>query len=508
LNFSLYNLFMPHPKYLLAIDQGTTGSRAFIFDHTARVISSSYREFPQYFPQPGWVEHDALEIWHSVRLVISRVLRASGLAASEISAVGITNQRETTLLWDRQTGKPVSRAIVWQCRRTAEICRKLKAAGHESIFRKKTGLVLDPYFSGTKIKWMLDRDASLRRRANAGKLAFGTMDSWLIWNLTGGRVHVTDPTNASRTLLYNIKTKQWDEELMKIFGVPLAVLPSVQPSGSIFGQTVSRVTALPGGIPIAAVLGDQQAALYGQGCFSAGSLKNTYGTGCFIVLNTGAQLVHSQQGLLTTLVSDFHGQPVYALEGAVFIAGAVMQWMRDQLGFFKSVIDSEDLIQGLKDTAGVYIVPAFTGLGVPHWDAQARGLICGLTRGAGKAHLVRAALESMAYQTRDVVEAMRRETGRPIKELKVDGGACVNQFLMQFQADVLNARILRPKMTDTTVLGAALLAGVTVGVWSKPQELQLLLECDKIFKPRMNAARRHHLYQGWQAAVARTRLHP
>lgn len=499
---------MPERKYILAIDQGTTGSRAFIFDRRALVLAGAYQEFTQYFPKPGWVEHDAQEIWQSVRSVIREAVRSAGISSSEISAVGITNQRETTVVWERRTGRPVARAIVWQCRRTADICQELRKKGHEKVFREKTGLVLDPYFSGTKIKWLLDRKKSLRRRAEAGELAFGTMDSWIVWKLTGGRSHVTDPTNASRTLLYNIKTKEWDRALLKILGVPAALLPSVQPSGSVFGRTAAGATVLPKDVPIAAVLGDQQAALYGQGCFQAGSLKNTYGTGCFIVLNTGAKRVRSRRGLLTTIASDFSGKPVYALEGAVFVAGALMQWLRDQLGLFKSAADSEVLIKGVKDTGGVYFVPAFAGLGVPYWDAAARGLISGLTRGTGKAHLVRAALESMAYQTRDVVDVMRKELDLQVRELKVDGGACRNNFLMQFQADLLGARIVRPRMIDTTVLGAALLAGVTTGVWKRPEDIQKLLKHERTFRPKMKPARRARLYRGWQQAVARARLRP
>jgi glycerol kinase len=499
---------MPERKYILAIDQGTTGSRAFIFDRQARVLAGAYQEFTQYFPKPGWVEHDAEEIWQSVRTVVRKAARSAGISSSAISAVGITNQRETTVVWDRRSGGPVARAIVWQCRRTADICRELKKKGHEKTFREKTGLVLDPYFSGTKIKWLLDNKKNLRQRAEAGELAFGTVDSWIIWKLTGGRAHVTDPTNASRTLLYNIQTKQWDAALLKIFGVPPALLPTVQPSGSVFGRTAAKATSLPEGIPIAAVLGDQQAALYGQGCFGAGSLKNTYGTGCFIVLNTGNKRVRSRFGLLTTIASDFNGRPVYALEGAVFAAGAVMQWLRDQLGLFEDAADSEAIIEGLRDTGGVYLVPAFTGLGVPYWDAAARGLICGLTRGAGKAHLIRAALESMAYQTKDVVDAMRKEMGLTVRELKVDGGACRNNFLMQFQADLLGARIVRPRMIDTTVLGAALLAGVTTGVWTRETEVQNLLKHERTFRPKMKSADRACLYRGWQEAVARARLQP
>ncbi len=497
-------------KYILALDQGTTGSRAFLFDYRGRVVASDYKEFPQYFPKPGWVEHDADEIWASCAAVIKGVLKKSRVSAG-IAAIGITNQRETTVLWDRKTGRPVHRAIVWQCRRTAEICQGLKAKGWEGVFRKKTGLVLDPYFSGTKIAWLLDNVRGLRRRAQQGDICFGTVDSWLIWKLTAGASHVTDATNASRTLLFNIHTKKWDEQLLKILRIPSSILPRVQNPGSVFGHTRGQKNSgrqsgsLPDGIPIAAVLGDQQAALYGQGCYAPGTVKNTYGTGCFIVLNTGKKLILSQKGLLSTLASDEKGRPVYALEGSVFIAGAVVQWLRDQLGVIKNSGQAETFIQGVRDTHGVYFVPAFVGLGAPYWDSEARGLICGLTRGAGTKHIVRAALESMAYQTKDVFDLMQKESGTRIKALNVDGGACRNDFLMQFQADILGCRIVRPQMIDSTAQGAAHLAGVTIGWWSGKKDLDKLRQTERTFVPAMPSVRRKELYAGWQAAVGRAR---
>jgi glycerol kinase len=490
-------------KYILAVDQGTTGSRAILFDAAGRAVASAYREFKQYFPEPGWVEHDAREIWRSCETVIGEAVRKSKIDPGEILALGITNQRETTVLWDRETSRPVHRAIVWQCRRTSEICRTLKK--HEPVIRKKTGLVLDPYFSGTKIRWLLDHVPGLRSRAARGEIAFGTIDSWLIWKLTGGRSHVTDLTNASRTLLLNIKTKKWDPELLSIFGVSAKVLPRLQLSGSVFGTT-QNIAGLPDGIPIAGVMGDQQAALYGQGCYEAGTSKNTYGTGCFIMMNTGKKLVYSKEGLLTTLASDFKGRPVYALEGAVFIGGAVIQWLRDGLKVIKNSAETEKAIQGLKDTGGVYVVPAFVGLGAPHWKSEARGLITGITRGTTMPHLVRACLESIAYQSRDVFDIMQKAFGDPIRELKVDGGACKNDFLMQFQSDILNAKILRPKVIELTARGVAHLAGVTMRLWKKSHDLKRQHQIDRIFTPHMNGRDRARLYRGWLKAVERTML--
>ena len=493
-------------QYVLSIDQGTTGSRAFIFEASGlgkgKIVASAYKEFRQYYPKPGWVEHDANEIWDSCVTVINLAIQKACINSDQISAIGITNQRETTVMWDRKTSKPVGHAIVWQCRRTADFCQKNKK--WEPFIKQRTGLVLDAYFSGTKIKWFLDHVPGLRRRAVNGQICFGTIDSWLIWKLTGGRSHVTDTTNASRTLIFNIRNLEWDSDLLKIFGIPSKILPKVQNSGSVFGYT-ARVAGLKKGIPIAAVLGDQQAALYGQGCFAPGTIKNTYGTGCFIMLNTGKKLIHSKKGLLTTIASDDHGKPVYALEGAVFIAGAVVQWLRDELKVIKASSDCEKMASGLPDAQGVYFVPAFVGLGAPYWDSQARGVICGLTRGANVKHIVRAALESIAYQTKDVFDIMQKESGRKIPELRVDGGACKNNFLMQFQADLLNCKILRPKVVESTAQGAAYLAGVSAGIW-RAQDLKKFLKQDQIFVPRMPAPRQQSLYRGWLKAVEQTRI--
>jgi glycerol kinase len=490
--------------FILSLDQGTTGSRAFLFDSKGAIVASAYQEFPQYYPRPGWVEHDAQEIWESCVSVIRQSIRKAGIRPFQIAAIGITNQRETTVLWDRQSGIPLARAVVWQCRRSVSICERLRKQRYEPLFGRKTGLVLDPYFSGTKIKWLLDHDLKIRRRAAAGKVAFGTIDSWLIWKLTGGRAHVTDFTNASRTLIFDIQKRRWDLELLKILNIPLDLLPQVQFSGSVFGKTV-RIAGLSEGIPITAVLGDQQAALYGQGCYTPGSVKNTYGTGCFMMLNTGDQLIRSRQGLLSTIAADGQGRPVYALEGAVFIAGALMQWLRDELQVIKRAADSQAIAVGLTDTLGVYFVPAFTGLGAPYWDPQARGIITGLTRGANVNHVIRAALESIAYQTRDVFALMQKEYGRKVSELRVDGGASNNDFLMQFQADILSCEILRPRMVETTAQGAALLAGVTMGLWSANKDLMRLQKIGRIFKPCMKIQERERLYSGWLHAVAQAR---
>jgi len=490
-------------QFILSIDQGTTGSRAFIFDHKGKVVSSHYKEFKQYFPKPGWVEHDLDEIWKSVTDIIRVAVKKGRVNPKQIIAIGITNQRETTCLWNRKTSKPVGRAIVWQCRRTSDICKTL--VRHKAMFRRKTGLVLDPYFSGTKIKWYLDNQKGLKEKARKGNICFGTIDTWLIWKLTGGASHVTDMTNASRTLIFNIRQKKWDKELLKILKIPSSLLPQVQNSGSVFGKTIKGVTGLPAGIPITGVLGDQQAALYGQGCFAPGTSKNTYGTGCFIVLNTGKKCIYSKNGLLTTIAADKKGRPVYALEGSIFIAGAVVQWLRDQINILKDATDAEKMIRGLKDSLGIYFVPAFAGLGAPYWDSEARGIICGLTRGASKEHLVRAALESLAYQTKDVVDVMKKDLKHNIKSLNVDGGACQNNFLMQFQADMLNIKVVRPQNIDTTVKGAALLAGVTIGLWKRKEDLAKLNKVERAFKPKMDKKTRDELYGGWVDAVGRAK---
>ncbi len=491
-------------NYILSIDQGTTSTRAFIFDHHGKIVTSAYQEFRQYFPKPGWVEHDAEEIWQSCCQTIKKAIAKSRIFQNDIAAIGITNQRETTVLWDRETSRPVHRAIVWQCRRTAGICDQLRKRGLENEFRKKTGLVLDAYFSGTKIKWLLDHVPGLRKKAQVGKICFGTIDSWLIWKLTNGQSHITDFTNASRTLLFDIKPFHWDPELLKILTVPRAILPQVQNSGTLFGKTQKNESGLITGIPITAAIGDQQAALYGQGCFLPGTLKNTYGTGCFLVLNTGRKIIRSKSGLLTTLACDDQGKPVYALEGSVFIAGAAIQWLRDQLGIIKKSSETENAIKGISDTAGVYFVPAFTGLGAPYWNSGARGMISGLTRGAGRQHIIRAALESIAYQTKDVFDIIKKEYGGEITTLKVDGGACKNNFLMQFQADLLRCHIIRPKITESTARGAAFLAGVAIGIWKGKDDLIKLQSIEKTFKPKMPIAHCQKLYAGWQRAIKQT----
>jgi len=492
---------------ILALDQGTTGSTALIFGPEGEVLGRAYAEIQQHYPQPGWVEHDAEEIWQKSRRVMAEAVAAAGVAARAIRAIGITNQRETTVLWDRRTGDPVRRAIVWQSRQTAPVCERLRAAGHEPLFHERTGLVLDPYFSGSKIAWLLEGDPALRARAEAGEIAFGTIDSWLIHRLTGGRVHATDPTNASRTLLYDIHERRFDPELLKILGVPAAMLPEVRPSASVFGETKAH-EGVPAGIPIAGVAGDQQAALFGQGCFEAGMAKNTYGTGAFLVLNTGTRRVISSRGLLTTLCCDAKGGAAYALEGSVFVAGAAVQWLRDELGLVRSASETGPIAESVPDTAGVYVVPAFTGLGAPYWDAGARGAVIGLTRGAGRAQLVRATLESLAYQSRDVIDVMNAESGVPLRELRVDGGACANDFLMQFQADILGVPVDRPSLVETTAAGASFLAGLGIGFWKDAEALAARRRRDRLFTPSMPSERREALYAGWKSAVERVRSRP
>jgi len=485
-------------QYILAIDQGTTGSRAFLFNHRGQPLASSYKEFKQYYPRSGWVEHDAMELWASVESVIRRTLSSARINPVQIKAIGITNQRETTLLWDRKTGIPCHKAIVWQCRRTADICLRMKK--HAKLFQDTTGLCLDAYFSGTKVRWLLDNVPGLRARAVNGEIAFGTMDAWLIYKLTGGQSHVTDMTNASRTLMFDISSHSWSPALLKLLKIPASILPVVLPSSAVFGYTRAPAAGLPSGIPIAGVMGDQQAALYGQGCTRPGSIKNTYGTGCFMLLNTGSERVHSKRGLLTTLACDENGEPVFALEGAVFVAGAVIQWLRDELKVIKKSSDTERLIAGLTDTCGVYIVPAFTGLGAPYWEPHVRGAITGLSRGANVRHIVRAALESMAYQTKDVFDLMEKESGLKVKMLAVDGGACRNNFLMQFQADLLGVKVARPCMVDSTVAGVAYLAGVSVGLFS-PSKIFGARPYDRIFTPDLSKAESQALYSGWTRAV-------
>jgi len=489
--------------YVLAIDAGTTGVTVFLFDREARVVGKAYSEFEQHYPRPGWVEHDAEEIWSVTRGVIRECLR--GRSPSDVAAIGITNQRETTVLWDAESGKPYHRAIVWQCRRTAERCDALRAAGHADTFRAKTGLVVDAYFSGTKAEWLLQNVPAAAAGAEAGRCRFGTIDTWLVDRLTAGKVHVTDPTNASRTLLYDIHARDWDDELCGLLGVPRGILPDVKPSAGELARTDPEVFGAE--VPICGIAGDQQAALFGQGCVRPGQAKNTYGTGCFALLNCGDEPVASSHGLLTTLACDAEGRAVYCLEGAVFIAGAVVQWLRDELGLIETAAESEEQARSVPDNAGVYLVPAFVGLGAPYWDQAARGTISGLTRGAKAAHIVRAGLESIAYQSRDLIDALRGDahTHAELDELRVDGGAVQNDFLCQFQADVLGIPVVRPKNAETTAQGAAFLAGLGSGFWKGFDEVEARLEVDRTFAPAMAAPEREALYDGWRAAVARTR---
>jgi len=489
------------PRYVLALDQGTTSSRAIAFDRRGRARATAQQEFAQHFPRPGWVEHDPRDLWQSVRRCAERV--AAQVGARHLAAVGLTNQRETTLLWDRRTGRPLHRAIVWQDRRTADTCAKLKSAGLEPLFRAKTGLLLDPYFSGTKLAWLLDHVPGARRRAERGELAFGTVDTWLIWQLTGGAVHATDASNASRTLLLNLHTGDWDDELLQSLRIPRAMLPEVRDSSGDFGQ----VTAVPAlrGVPIRGVAGDQQAALFGQACFRPGMAKNTYGTGCFLLLHTGTKPVASKNQLLTTVAWRLDGRLEYALEGSVFIGGAVVQWLRDGLGLIARSVDIEQLAARVPDNGGVYLVPAFAGLGAPHWDAAARGVVVGLTRGSNAGHLARAALESIAYQSADLLAAMRADCGRPLRELRVDGGATVNNALMQFQADLLRVPVVRPRTPETTALGAAYLAGLASGFWKNRTEIAALWTEQRRFAALAPAAAMRASHNGWHAAVARAR---
>ncbi|MDT5122571.1 MAG: glycerol kinase [Acidobacteriota bacterium] len=491
--------------YILTIDQGTTGTKVLIFDHDGNIKSRAYSEFTQHYPQPGWVEHDAEEIWTVSINLVAEALTNAGVQPSEIRAIGITNQRETSVMWDRATGVPVGRAIVWQDRRTASICDELRERGLEETFRRKTGLVVDAYFSGTKVKWMLDHTDGLRARAEKSELAFGTIDSWLVWKLTGGREHTTDYSNASRTLLYNIHELRWDEELLEILNVPQAILPSVKPSSYVYGDTDPSIF-FGQSIPIAGIAGDQQSALFGQTCYDAGLAKNTYGTGCFLLLNTGRKAVSSNEGLLTTIAWGIEGEPVeYALEGAVFITGAAVQWLRDGLGIIKSAAETESLARSLESNDGVYFVPALVGLGAPHWDAYARGTITGITRGTTRAHFARAALESMCYQTRDVVAAMERDSGIELKEIRADGGAVVNSFLMQFQADILGVPVEVPVVTETTSLGAAYLAGLAVGFWKSREELSAKWKVERRYEPQIDEPNRARLYERWLKAVERAK---
>ena len=488
------------PRYLLALDQGTTSSRAILFDENQNIVSSAQKELTQYYPQSGWVEHDPMEIYSTVWAVMMEVITRADIDTHDVAAIGITNQRETTVVWDKTTGKPIYNAIVWQCRRTAEICDELTARGLTEHIRQTTGLVPDAYFSATKIKWLLDNVPGARARAERGELLFGTVDSWLVWKLTDGQAHVTDYTNASRTMLYNIHDLCWDERLLHELDIPAVMLPQVCDSSHIYGSCNVRGAQ----IPIAGIAGDQQAALFGQGCFSAGEAKNTYGTGCFLLMNTGTQAISSRHGLVTTIAVGLNGQVQYALEGSVFVAGAVIQWLRDELRFIREARDAEYFASKVPDTGGVYLVPAFTGLGAPHWDMYARGTMVGITRGTRPEHIIRAAQESIAYQSMDLVDAMERDCGRSLRELKVDGGASRDGFLMQFQADMLAKPVLRPVIRETTALGAAYLAGLAVGVWRDTDELRRLWRCDAAFHPSMAEDKRLTLARGWHKAVGRS----
>jgi glycerol kinase len=493
---------MIRKKYVLSLDQGTTSSRAILFDHDGQILAQAQKEFRQIFPKPGWVEHDPDEIWSSQSSVTAEVIAKAGVRSEEISSIGITNQRETVVVWDRETGKPVHNAIVWQDRRTSEYCSRLVDEGKSEMVRSKTGLIIDAYFSATKVRWILDHVEGARSKAEQGRLCFGTIDSWLIWKFTRGKSHVTDITNASRTMLFNIYEDQWDDELLQLFNIPASMLPEVKESSGLFAETSGDTTGFS--LPIMGVAGDQQAALFGQLCLEPGMVKNTYGTGCFLVMNLGTEPVTSKSNLLTTVAWKLDGKISYALEGSIFIAGAIIQWIRDELGLIRSAAETEKIARSVTDNGGVYLVPALTGLGAPHWDQFARGTIMGLTRGSGKAHIVRAALESIAYQVTDVVQAMQEDAGETISELRVDGGASANDFLMQFQSDMLNTTVTRPQIMETTALGAAYLAGLASGFWKDTDELKKQWTADKHYRPDMDESHRNALLNNWQKAVSRS----
>jgi glycerol kinase len=488
-------------KYVLSLDQGTTSCRAILFEKNGQIAGVAQKEFTQIYPKAGWVEHDALEIWSTQSSVMDEVLKTTGVKSEEIATIGITNQRETAVVWDKNTGKPVYNAIVWQSRQTAEICEEIKKAGHEDYFRQTTGLVVDAYFSGTKVKWILDNVEGAREKADNGDLLFGTMDTWLIWNLTNGEVHVTEYSNASRTLMYNIKELKWDEKLLEVLTVPKSMLPEVKPSSEVYGTT----SILGSEIPISGAAGDQQAALFGQACFQPGMVKNTYGTGCFMLMNTGEELVPSNNGLLTTIAWGVDGKVEYALEGSIFVAGAAIQWLRDELKILDHAKDSEYFATCVEDTNGVYVVPAFAGLGAPYWDMYARGAIVGLTRGSNKNHIIRATLESLAYQTKDVIRAMQDDSKINLSALKVDGGAVANNFLMQFQADILEVPVYRPEVIETTALGAAYLAGLAVGFWENKQVVVDGWNLDRKFEPLMDSELSNEKYSKWMKAVEKAK---
>ena len=489
--------------HLLALDAGTSSSRAIVFDTDGRIVAVAQREFRQIYPRPGWVEHDPLEIWETQLAVAREALAKAGLTAADIASIGITNQRETTVVWDRETGRPVYNAIVWQCRRTSAYCDELRARGLADAIRDKTGLVPDAYFSGTKLRWILENVPGARDAAEAGRLLFGTIDTWLVWNLTGGKVHATDFSNASRTLLFDIGALRWDDDILREFGIPRALLPDVRPSSGDFGTTAPEMFGAP--IPVGGVAGDQQSALFGQGCFSAGDAKNTYGTGCFMLMNTGARRVPSQNGLLTTIAWGLGGDVSYALEGSVFTAGAAIQWLRDELGLLAKASDSEAMARAVPDTNGCYVVPAFTGLGAPYWDQYARGAILGLTRGVNRNHVVRATLESLAYQTADVLDAMKKDAAISLNALRVDGGASANDFLMQLQSDIIGVAVERPDCIETTALGATRLAGLAAGVWSGLDDLKAQTPALRRFEPSIGSLARDAALAGWHRAVARVR---
>ena len=486
-------------KYIMALDLGTTSCRCIIFDKNGRICSAAQKEFTQYFPQPGWVEHDAEEIWATQTGLMYEAMSKIDITINEIAGIGITNQRETTVLWDKETGRPVHKAIVWQCRRTAGYCDELKKLGMAEFFHSKTGLVLDAYFSATKLRWLLDNATGARERAEKGELLFGTVDSWIIWKLTGGKVHVTDYSNASRTMLFNIHTLKWDEEILRVLKIPQQILPEVKPSSHVYGYTDSKLFGRE--VPIAGAGGDQQCALFGQTCFECGEVKNTYGTGGFMLMNTGTAPVNSHNGLVTTIAWGVDDKVEYALEGSIFVAGAAVQWLRDELGLIRDAAESEVLAKSVPDANGCYVVPAFVGLGAPYWDQYARGAIVGLTRGVNRNHIVRATLESIAYQVNDVLTAMQEDSGMPITSLRVDGGACDNDFLMQFQADILNTSVVRPYCIETTAMGAAYLAGLAVGYWRSKEEILANHVIAAEFKPQMGQAKRESLLQGWHNAV-------
>lgn len=487
-------------NYILAIDQGTTGTTVILFNHQSEMVGKVYQEFNQYYPKPGWVEHDAAEIWSGTEELLERIFVETKIDPTKVAAIGITNQRETVVLWDRKTGQPVTNAIVWQCRRTTGICEDLKKQGLEPLFQEKTGLLLDPYFSGTKLKWILDQQPELRGRAQRGELAFGTIDSWLIYKLTGGEKHVTDCTNASRTLLYNIAELKWDQDLLETLDIPEAILPEVRSCSEVYGETI-EVGQLPAGIRISGSAGDQQAALFGQACFEPGTVKATFGTGAFILMNIGSKLISSKEGLLTTIAWCVDGKVEYATEGSVFVAGAAVQWLRDEMQLIQSASDTEAIALSVPNTNGVYFVPSFVGLGAPHWDPYVRGMIVGISRGAGRAHIVRATLEAIVYQTKEVVDVMVKEAKIPVTELKVDGGASVNNFLCQFLSDLTASQVQRPQIFETTALGAAYLAGLAVGFWDNKEDIRNRWKTDQSYQPTMREADRLRLYNGWNKAI-------